>query len=297
MRQDPADGGHRGEGRHRRAERPDHAVAGRDGGRRGGDGAARASNLPLLIGGATTSRQHTAVKIAPQYKEPEAVHVIDASRVVGRGLQPPRCRAQARLRRQDARVAGASCASCTSKKHRAAADPLSGRVRQAAPGVFDWTGAPPAVPSFLGPQGHRRTLPLAEIVPFIDWTFFFSAWELKGTLPQDPRALQVRRGAARELYEHGTGDAEARFVESKALSRPRGAGASGPPAATATTSCCSTDEVPFGRARCASPRCASSACTVRRPADPLVGRFRRAGGQRCPRLPRRVLRHHRPRRR
>ena len=70
----------RGRRRHDRPERADHAVAGRDGARGAGNGAARIK-LPLLIGGATTSRAHTAVKIAPHYSQP-VVHVLDASRAV-----------------------------------------------------------------------------------------------------------------------------------------------------------------------------------------------------------------------
>ena len=77
--------------RPRRTLRADHAVARPDGRRRARDGA-RGSTLPLLIGGATTSRQHTAVRIAPEYSQP-VVHVLDASRVVGvvSDLLDPRC--------------------------------------------------------------------------------------------------------------------------------------------------------------------------------------------------------------
>ena len=79
-RRHPGHRGGRGR-RHRRAVRADHAVAGRDGQRGHRDAAPRAE-LPLLIGGATTSRQHTAVRVAPAYGA-ATVHVLDASRVVG----------------------------------------------------------------------------------------------------------------------------------------------------------------------------------------------------------------------
>ena len=71
------------EGRHHRPVRPDHALARRDVPCRGRDGARRASTLPLLIGGATTSRVHTAVKIHPNYRRGQTVYVTDASRAVG----------------------------------------------------------------------------------------------------------------------------------------------------------------------------------------------------------------------
>ena len=152
----------------------------------------RGFSLPLLIGGATTSRQHTAVKIAPCY-EHSTVHVLDASRVVGAvsSLMDPERRAaldvtnraeQAKLRE----IHGG-------KRVKLAA------ARAAAPAIdFD---EPPPVPERLG----RRVLediPLDGIVPYIDWTFFFTAWQLKGRFPgilEHPKYGE----AARELFEHG----------------------------------------------------------------------------------------------
>ena len=78
--EDPRRGG-RAEGGHRRPERADHAVARRDGRSSRAKWSGVSFTLPLLIGGATTSRQHTAVKIAPEYSGP-VVHVLDASRAV-----------------------------------------------------------------------------------------------------------------------------------------------------------------------------------------------------------------------
>ena len=155
----------------------------------------RGIELPLLIGGATTSRQHTAVKIAPAYAG-TTVHVADASRVIDvvsrllSAQQRPdfdadNRAAQARLREQYAgRSARALLAYAAAKDN-----PLR----------TDWDALELPAPSFTG----RRSLdvPLAELTPYIDWTFFFAAWELKGRYPailDDP----VQGAAARELHAH-----------------------------------------------------------------------------------------------
>ena len=157
----------------------------------------RGIDLPLLIGGATTSRQHTAVRIAPEYDGP-TVHVLDASRAVGvvASLLDPGKRAvldrenraeQARLRA----VHGAAkeLPLVPFAEARARRWPITWRAED----------VPPA--PFLG----RRTLEdadLAELARFIDWTFFFTAWELKGKYPkilEHPK----QGAAARELFEAG----------------------------------------------------------------------------------------------
>ncbi len=148
----------------------------------------RRLELPLLIGGATTSRQHTAVKIAPEYGN-ETVHVLDASRVVdvvSRLIDPVRRvelaaenRAdQARLRDLHAeRLRRPLLTLAAARENRP-------RVR------FDDLPEPP----FLG---VREVDPaLAELVPFIDWQFFFHAWDLKGKFP-----AILDNPAARELYD------------------------------------------------------------------------------------------------
>lgn len=157
----------------------------------------RGMNLPLLIGGATTSKQHTAVKIAPVYEEP-VVHVHDASRAVAvvsallSEEQKPDYAAtnianQEALREQFARR--------KEKPLLAYAEACSNRPQV----TFDATSV--SQPEFAG----RRLVesePLSEVVPFIDWTFFFSAWDLKMKFPKildDPRLGQ----AARELFDHG----------------------------------------------------------------------------------------------
>ena len=138
----------------------------------------RGIELPLLIGGATTSRQHTAVRIAPAYTQP-VVHVVDASRVVGvvsSLLDPERKRTldadnrelQAKLRAQH--------------EEREKTPLLPYRVARERRTPIDWSGDNVPVPPFLG----ARTVepPLEELRGFIDWTFFFAAWELKGSYPQ-----------------------------------------------------------------------------------------------------------------
>jgi len=138
----------------------------------------RGIELPLLIGGATTSRQHTAVRIAPAYTQP-VVHVVDASRVVGvvsSLLDPERKRTldadnrelQAKLRAQH--------------EEREKTPLLPYRVARERRTPIDWSGDDVPVPPFLG----ARTVepPLEELRGFIDWTFFFAAWELKGSYPQ-----------------------------------------------------------------------------------------------------------------
>ena len=155
----------------------------------------RGLKLPLLIGGATTSRQHTAVKVAPEYSG-STVHVLDASRVgdVMSSLLNPAQREQfdsynrglqQQLREQhSARQA---------RPLLPYADALDNKL------AIDWTREPLPTPAFVG----RRTLdiPLEELVPFIDWTFFFAAWELKGRFPAILDHPEYGT-AARELYEN-----------------------------------------------------------------------------------------------
>jgi 5-methyltetrahydrofolate--homocysteine methyltransferase len=148
----------------------------------------RRIELPLLIGGATTSRQHTAVRIAPEYSN-ETVHVLDASRVtdvVSQLLDPPRRialdlenrEAQTRLREQHAEKVQKPLLSLeAARSHRP-------RLH------YDELSAPP----FLGPR--ETAVELETLVPYIDWQFFFHAWDLKGKFP-----AILDQPAARELYD------------------------------------------------------------------------------------------------
>ena len=134
--------------------------------------------LPLLIGGATTSRAHTAVKIAPHYSEP-VVHVLDASRAVP---------VMTSLLSEDGRAEFVA-------QHRAEYDAL--RKAHAAPrrsGValeaararrtpIEWRAEDLATPEFLGVR-VLEDFPLATLREFIDWSPFFHTWELKGVYPR-----------------------------------------------------------------------------------------------------------------
>jgi 5-methyltetrahydrofolate--homocysteine methyltransferase len=151
--------------------------------------------LPLLIGGATTSRQHTAVKIAPEYPGP-VVHVLDASRAVdvvssllGAGrdaFDRSNREAQEEIR----------------EKYSARREKplLSYEQSRANRLQIDWDDHEIASPWFLG-RRYLDDVPLADVAKYIDWTFFFSAWELKGRFPGILQHPQYG-AAARELYEH-----------------------------------------------------------------------------------------------
>jgi 5-methyltetrahydrofolate--homocysteine methyltransferase len=166
--------------------------------------------VPLLIGGATTSPQHTAVKVAPEYSR-TTVHVLDASRVVDvvssllseerrSGFEAENRARQTQLRSQHA--------ARREKPLLAYEAAVANRLRT------DWASQSVAVPDFLG-RRMLRDVPLAEIVPFIDWTFFFAAWELKGRFPAILDHPQIG-GAARELYANARALLE-RIVAEKRL--------------------------------------------------------------------------------
>ncbi|NOT28659.1 MAG: methionine synthase [Acidobacteria bacterium] len=154
----------------------------------------RGFTIPLLIGGATTSRQHTAVKIAPEFSE-AVVHVLDASRAVdvvssllSPTQKPPFVAAnrteQDRIRQQHA--------SLKRKPLRPWPGPQANRP------ALTWNADTVATPAFTGVR-LLDDVRLEDLVPYIDWTFFFAAWELKGRFP----AILDHPGhgaAARELY-------------------------------------------------------------------------------------------------
>jgi len=133
--------------------------------------------LPLLIGGATTSRMHTAVKIAPAYSGP-VVHVLDASRgvgVVSALLSDRRDAFTVDIRGQYARLREEH----EGRRERA---PLLDLATARKKGLrLDWAGFRPHRPRHLGVSAFE--LPLEELVSYIDWTPFFQAWELKGHYP------------------------------------------------------------------------------------------------------------------
>ncbi|MBI4543181.1 MAG: methionine synthase, partial [Gemmatimonadetes bacterium] len=136
-------------------------------------------DLPLLIGGATTSRTHTAVKIEPHYHGP-TVHVLDASRsvgVMGALLSPERCAAFGRgVRAEYAKLR----ADHEGRRARTQTLPLEEARRRKH--RISWDGYRPPRPCGIGPQVFDE-YPLAELVPYIDWTPFFGVWELRGRYP------------------------------------------------------------------------------------------------------------------
>jgi 5-methyltetrahydrofolate--homocysteine methyltransferase len=149
--------------------------------------------LPLLIGGATTSRQHTAVKVAPEFNGP-VVHVPDASRVVdvvSSLLSDERRAAFDTANRQEQVV--------LRERHSKQAERPLLSYEQARRNrlQIDFATTPPATPSFTG--ARQVDVDLSELVPYIDWTFFFAAWELKGRFPAILDHPQHGE-AARDLY-------------------------------------------------------------------------------------------------
>jgi 5-methyltetrahydrofolate--homocysteine methyltransferase len=166
--------------------------------------------VPLLIGGATTSPQHTAVKVAPEYSR-ATVHVLDASRVVDvvssllSKERRPAFEAENRARQTQLRNQHAARREKPLLSYEAA---VANRLRT------DWASQSLPAPDFLG-RRVLRDVPLAEIVPFIDWTFFFAAWELKGRFPAILDHPQLG-AAARELYDNARSMLE-RIVAGKRL--------------------------------------------------------------------------------
>jgi len=154
-------------------------------------------DLPLLIGGANTSRVHTAVKISPNYHKSQAIYVTDASRAVGvvSSLMSPegRPKAIAKVREEYARMADSYARGQAEKARTSIADARANRLK------LDWAVYTPPKPTFLATRAFKA-YDLAELARYIDWTPFFHAWELKGTFP---RILDDDKygEAARNLYD------------------------------------------------------------------------------------------------
>ena len=136
--------------------------------------------MPLLIGGATTSRTHTAVKIEPAYRAGPTTYVLDASRAVGVVSNllsaNERDRVIAETRAEYVKVREQYARGQTVKA-RTAID--EARRRKYA---IDWAGYVPPKPAFIGARTFEPSL--EELVPFIDWSPFFASWELIGRFPQ-----------------------------------------------------------------------------------------------------------------
>jgi 5-methyltetrahydrofolate--homocysteine methyltransferase len=152
-------------------------------------------DLPLLIGGATTSAKHTAVKIAPQYAK-STVHVLDASRSVGVVEQLLNPRSTADFDAAN-RAAQAEMIRAYKDRQEAKLIPYAEACDKRFP--TDWTAVDIPTPTFLG-RREVRDLPLDELVPLIDWSPFFTTWELKGKYPkifEDPNVGET----AKRLYD------------------------------------------------------------------------------------------------
>ena len=130
--------------------------------------------IPMMVGGATTSKLHTAVKIAPHYDYP-VIHVLDASQnplIAAKLLNPDTRDAYIRELEQEQEALRASLGQ---KKETLAS--LSEARKH--PIEIDWTGYTPVVPARMGVHVIPY-IPLEEVIPYIHWTFFFSAWKLNG---------------------------------------------------------------------------------------------------------------------
>ena len=154
-------------------------------------------DVPLLIGGATTSRTHTAVKIHPNYRRGQAVYVNDASRAVGvvSSLlsREARTRTITDVRAEYSRIAAAHARGEENKKRVSLSDARANALK------LNWSGsyAPPA-PQWLGARS-LGDVAIAELIEYIDWSPFFATWELNGKYPailDDPTAGE----AARSLF-------------------------------------------------------------------------------------------------
>jgi 5-methyltetrahydrofolate--homocysteine methyltransferase len=170
--------------------------------------------IPLLIGGATTSAKHTAVKIAPAYSH-STVHVLDASRSVGvvDRLKSPEMKPAFEARNREEQQA---LVESFNRRQQVQLVPYAQAKAQHF--ATDWTSVRIDVPKFTGIK-VLNDFPLATLVDFIDWSPFFLTWELKGKYPkilEDPKVGE----AARKLFE----DARALLDEivSKKLLQARG---------------------------------------------------------------------------
>ena len=175
--------------------------------------------LPLLIGGATTSRAHTAVKIAPHYQA-STVHVLDASRAVGvvNALLNQQLKSDfdKKTREDYERLRSEHAAKTKSKKL------LTIEQARANRPPIDWSSYVPPKPESLGVCVYgagKKSIAVRELVDYVDWSPFFHAWELRGRYPaifDDPKIGKQ----ARELFD----DAQEllRRIAAKDLLVPRG---------------------------------------------------------------------------
>jgi 5-methyltetrahydrofolate--homocysteine methyltransferase len=136
--------------------------------------------VPLLIGGATTSRVHTAVKITPNYLRGQTIYVTDASRAVGVVAnlmsETERGTYVDNVRKEYVKIREAYVKGETKKTRLPLKSARDNRFK------IDWSAYTPPRPKLLGTRAFKA-YKLAELVPYIDWTPFFSTWELRGKYP------------------------------------------------------------------------------------------------------------------
>jgi len=160
--------------------------------------------LPLMIGGATTSKAHTAVKIEPQYTNDATIYVTDASRAVSvvQSLLNPNQKAAFVQEKQDEYVI---VRERNKNRKSKALNPYIKAVENAA--TFDWSDYRPPVPTFTGLRTFAD-YSVAELVPYIDWTPFFSTWDLHGKYPKILGDVKVGE-VAQQLFD----DAQAMLAQ------------------------------------------------------------------------------------
>lgn len=146
--------------------------------------------VPILIGGATTSKAHTALRLAQHYTNP-VVHVADASLVVevcSKLRSNATYREELRASQEAIRIEHAA--------HRSEIAQASLSVAREQGVKIEWSGYEPPTPSFLGVR-ELRDIPLEEVSPYIDWSPLFWAWDLKGSYPDILQKKEVGEEARR----------------------------------------------------------------------------------------------------
>ena len=172
-------------------------------------------NIPVLIGGATTSKAHTALKIEPAYQKGQTIHVIDASRSVGvlqnlvteeikeeyiREIREDYEKTRLRLKNADDKPL-LKIEDANRNKHQ-----------------IDWSNYTPIKPSFLGSK-KLEDIEVKDLRNYIDWTIFFRSWDLVGKFPEILKDKKVGK-AAESLYQDALNMLDE--IEKSNLIRPEG---------------------------------------------------------------------------
>jgi 5-methyltetrahydrofolate--homocysteine methyltransferase len=150
-------------------------------------------DIPLLIGGATTSRVHTAVKINPNYSRGQAVYVTDASRAVGVAsslLSRGKADFTSNVRKEYEEIARNHAAQRAPGRRLSLSEARGNAMK------FDWANYTPPAPRYLGTKQYGP-YDLGELARYIDWTPFFQTWELVGRYPailEDDKMGEAARG-------------------------------------------------------------------------------------------------------